>query len=97
VRDDDALNLRLAAAHLAWLMDNSPGWSLEQVLVSYNAGRGRLFQWLQRAGSFEEWVRQEERRAARGEETTGSLAYARQIVAIRERLASRGRITDRLH
>lgn len=95
VRDDDVLNLRLAAAHLAWLLANSEGWPLEQVLVSYNAGRGRLFQWIARAGSYEAWVREEERRAARGEPTTGSLAYARQIVAIRERLRTRGRIVDR--
>jgi len=95
VRDDDALNLRLSAAHLAWLLANSRGWSLEQVLVSYNAGRTRLFQWIDRAGSFEAWVRTEERRAALGQPTTGSLAYARQIVAIRERLCSRGKIRDR--
>jgi len=95
VRDDDTLNLRLSAAHLAWLLANSRGWSLEQVLVSYNAGRGRLFQWIERAGSFEAWVRQEERRAALGQPTTGSLAYARQVVAIRERLDSRGKIRDR--
>jgi soluble lytic murein transglycosylase-like protein len=94
VRDDDTLNLRLSAAHLAWLLANSQGWSLEQVLVSYNAGRTRLFQWIERAGSFEAWVAEEERRAARGQSTTGSLAYARQIVAIRERLSGRGKIRD---
>lgn len=94
VLDDDALNLRLTAAHLAWLQRNSAGWPLEQVLVSYNAGRTRMFQWLAREGGFEAWVRAEERRAAAGEPTTGSLAYARQIVAIRERLTARGRIVD---
>lgn len=94
VRDDDRLNLRLTAAHLAWLLANSKGWPLEQVLVSYNAGRGRMFQWLEREGDFAAWCRAEERRAAAGEQTTGSLAYARQIVAIRERFRLRGKIVD---
>ncbi|MEZ6018274.1 MAG: transglycosylase SLT domain-containing protein [Planctomycetota bacterium] len=94
VRDDDQLNLRLAAAHLAWLLENSVGWPLEQVLVSYNAGRARMFQWLERAGGFGAWVAAEERRAASGQATTGSLRYARQIVAIRAELRARGKIVD---
>jgi len=94
VRDDDALNLRLGAAHLAWLLRHSAGWPLEQVLVTYNAGRTRALRWFERAGGFEAWVRAEEARAARGEETTGSLAYARQIVSIRARLQARGIIRD---
>ncbi len=94
VRDDPALNLRLGAAHLAWLLRHSEGWPLEQVLVSYNAGRKRALGWFERAGGFEAWVRAEEGRAARGETTTGSLAYARQIVSIRARLAARGVIRD---
>ena len=53
-----------------------------------------MFQWIERAGSFEAWVKQEERRAALGQPTTGSLAYARQIVAIRERLRNRGKVRD---
>lgn len=94
VRDDDRLNLRLAAAHLGWLVERSQGWPLEQLLVSYNAGRSRMFTWVKREGSFEAWCRAEERRAARGEPTTGSLAYARQVLAIRARLRDRGVIRD---
>jgi soluble lytic murein transglycosylase-like protein len=94
VRDDDELNLRLTAAHLAWLLEHSDGWPLEQVLVSYNAGRRKLAGWLEREGGFEAWARAEEARAARGEKTTGSLAYARQIVAIRERFRARGIVRD---
>lgn len=94
VRDDDELNLRLAAAHVAWLLEHSAGWPIEKVLVSYNAGRTRMFQWLERAGGFEAWVRAEERRAAAGEPVTGSLEYARQVVAIRERFRARGKIVD---
>ncbi|MEM9800549.1 MAG: lytic transglycosylase domain-containing protein [Planctomycetota bacterium] len=86
---DDALNVRLGAAHLRWLLDHRGEWSLEAVLVSYNAGRARLFQWIDRHGSYGAWVRSEEEAAARGAPTTGALAYARQVLAAREALRER--------
>ncbi len=42
---DEDLNIRLGAAHLRWLLDHQGDWTLEAVLVSYNAGRARLFGW----------------------------------------------------
>lgn len=87
---DDTLNLTLGAAHLNWLLEHRGEWSLEAVLVSYNAGRTRLFRWIDRHGSYADWVRSEEERAARGEPTTGALAYARQVLSARDELARRG-------
>ena len=48
--ENDRLNVRLGAAHLAWLLEHRGDWSLEQVLVSYNAGRARLLAWMERYG-----------------------------------------------
>ena len=94
MRDDDVLNLRLAAAHLRWLFDHSEGWPLEKLLVSYNAGRARMFQWLESAGGWEAWVAAQDARLQRGEKTPGSLTYARGVLAIRERFRERGAIRD---
>ena len=88
---DDALNVRLGAAHLRWLIDHRGEWDDEAVLVSYNAGRARLFRWIERDGSYEAWVRGEEARARRGERTTGALAYARQVQRVRDRFRARWR------
>lgn len=87
---DGALNIRLGTQHLAWLLANRGDWTLEQVLVSYNAGRQKLFRWMRRAGSYDAWKEQELRQAARGEATTGALAYALEALAMRERFARRG-------
>ena len=92
---DDPLNLRLGAAHLAWLLEHRGDWSDEAVLVSYNAGRARLFDWIERHGSYEGWAASETARAAAGEPTTGALAYARQVLAVRERFRERGRLARR--
>lgn len=89
---DDALNLRLGAAHLAWLLEHRGGWSDEAVLVSYNAGRARLFDWIERHGSFDAWAASETARAEAGEPTTGALAYARQVLAVRARFRERGHL-----
>ncbi|MEM9382713.1 MAG: transglycosylase SLT domain-containing protein, partial [Planctomycetota bacterium] len=87
--EDDRLNVRLGAAHLAWLLEHRGRWSLEAVLVSYNAGRAKLFRWIDRHGSYEGWVLSEETARARGEPTTGALAYARQVLRARDALRER--------
>lgn len=89
--EDDGLNVRLGAAHLRWLIDHRGEWDDEAVLVSYNAGRARLFRWIERDGSYEAWARGEEARARRGERTTGALAYARQVQRVRELFRARWR------
>ncbi len=89
---DDALNVRLGAAHLSWLLEHRGDWSDEAVMVSYNAGRARLFQWIDKRGSYAGFVAAEEARARRGEPTTGALAYARQVLKAREALRQRGQI-----
>jgi len=81
---DPLLSARLAAAHLAWLA-RAEGPDLERVLVAYNAGRGKLQRWIKESGSFEAW--REERERAGG---AGSLAYARSVLAMRERFRERG-------
>lgn len=88
---DNRLNLRLGAAHLAWLLEHRGDWSDEAVLVSYNAGRAKLFRWVERAGSYPAWVQSEEARAAAGKKTTGALAYARQVLAVQRVLSERWR------
>ncbi|QDV08518.1 Transglycosylase SLT domain protein [Planctomycetes bacterium Poly30] len=92
---DDALNVRLGAAHLSWLLEHRGDWSDEAVMVSYNAGRARLFQWIEKRGSYDAWVEAEEARARRGEATTGALAYARQVLAARDVLTERGNLGPR--
>lgn len=87
---DGALNIRLGTQHLAWLLANRGDWTLEQVLVSYNAGRQKLFRWIRRAGGYDDWRREELRLAERGEPTTGALTYATRVLAMRERFARRG-------
>jgi len=92
VLNDDDLNVRLGAAHLAWLVENSEGWPLERILVSYNAGRVRMFRWEEAHGGWEGWVREQERRIAAGESTSGALSYARKAIGVMERLRERGAI-----
>ena len=89
---DDQLNVRLGAVHLKWLLDHRGEWDLEAVLVSYNAGRAKLFRWIERHGTYADWVQSEERARARGDKTTGSLAYARQVLRARDELRDRGAI-----
>jgi len=81
---DAALNTRLAADHLAWLVDNE-GPDLERVLVAYNAGRGKLARWSKGAGGYEAW---REERARAGD--FGPLVYAEQVLDFRERFRARG-------
>jgi len=89
---DAELNVRLGAAHLRWLLKHRGDWSIEAVLVSYNAGRARLFGWLEKAGGWDAWVADQEDLIARGEPTSGALTYAREVLVVREELRERGKI-----
>lgn len=89
VLHDDDLNVRLGACHLAWLLRHAGDWDLEAVLVSYNAGRAKLFRWIAEHGSYRDWCRSEERAEAAGEPSTGALRYARQCLLAAERLRDR--------
>jgi hypothetical protein len=92
---DSDLNLRLGANHLRWLLDHRGGWDMEQILVAYNAGRARLFAWIDDLGSWEAWRTREERRMRRGEANTGCLAYARRVLTMRDHFCERGRVGGR--
>jgi soluble lytic murein transglycosylase-like protein len=84
---DARLNTRLAADHLAWLVDNE-GPDLERVLVAYNAGRGKLARWIKDAGGYEAWRAEHARSGA-----FGPLTYAEQVLDFRERFRARGVVT----
>ena len=90
VLSDDRLNVRLGACHLAWLLEHRGEWSLEAVLVSYNAGRARLMGWIERHGSYEAWRAHEIELRFRGEGTTGALEYALGVLAKRQEFMERG-------
>lgn len=90
VRDDDDLNVRLGARHLRWLLDHRGEWDLEQVLVSYNAGRAKLMRWIERHGGYASWRRHELAREEAGEGATGALRYALQVLEVRRILLERG-------
>ena len=83
---DGRLNARLAANHIAWLY-RLEGPDLERVLVAYNAGRGRLKQWITDAGSFDAWRK---KRTLDGR--SGTLQYARDVLSFAERFRERGEI-----
>jgi soluble lytic murein transglycosylase len=83
---DQDLNVRLAANHLAWLLEHRGEWTLEAVLVSYNAGRAKLKRWIRAAGGYEEWCETEFQAKREGRRTTGALAYARKTLEVAERL-----------
>lgn len=84
---DGALNARLAANHLAWLYRNE-GPDLERVLVAYNAGRGRMKQWITDAGSFDAWRKKREK-----DGRSATLQYARDVLEFADRFRERGEIT----
>jgi soluble lytic murein transglycosylase-like protein len=83
---DGRLNTRLAAAHVAWLMRHE-GPDAERVLVAYNTGRGRLADWIKKHGSYGAWRAKQQR-----DGDSQVLAFAREVIAARERFAARGRI-----
>ena len=94
LRDDDDLNVRLGAAHLRWLLDHRGEWNLEQVLVSYNAGRAKLMRWIDRHGGYPGWRADELAKEEAGEDAvekaTGALRYALQVLEVRRILLERG-------
>lgn len=83
---DPLLNTRLAASHVAWLYRHE-GPDLERVLVAYNAGRGRLKEWLRDAGGWTDW-REMRMRDGRSE----TLQYARDVIDFAARFRERGTI-----
>jgi len=83
---DPTLNARLAASHLAWLIEHE-GPNLEAVLVAYNAGRGKLHSWVRKHGSYAAWREKQER-----DGDSQVLAYARGVLGVREHFAERGRL-----
>jgi len=87
---DDELNVRLGAAHLAWLLEHRGDWSLEQVLVSYNAGRVKLMRWMDRYDGYAGWRAWEEREELAGRRSSGALRYALGVLDARDRLLQRG-------
>lgn len=90
VRDDDALNVRLGAAHVAWLLQHRGDWSLEQVLVSYNAGRAKLFRWIEQAGGYDAWRAKELAAERDGRGASGALKYALSVLEAQRVLRERG-------
>ena len=90
--EDDELNVRLGAAHLAWLLEHRGLWNLEQVLGSYNAGRSRLMGWIEDAGGYEPWRAEQERALASGEPTSGALFYAKGVLEASRTLGARGQL-----
>ncbi len=87
---DDQLNVRLGAAHLAWLLEHRGDWSLEQVLVSYNAGRTKLMRWMERHGGYAGWRAYAEQEELAGRRPSGALRYALGVLDARDRLLERG-------
>lgn len=85
---DVLLNSRLAANHLAWLIDHE-GPDLERVLVAYNVGRGKLARWSQSAGDYASWRAERERAG-----DFGPLVYAEQVLDFCERFRARGVVTQ---
>lgn len=87
---DSQLGARLCAAHLSWLL-RQEGPDLERVLVAYNAGRGKLRRWVEAEGSYEAWRAERLRQGG-----AGTLAYARTVLAMRDRFRERGAISPAL-
>ena len=83
---DDGLNVRLAANHVRWLLDHRGDWSLQAVLVSYNAGRAKLKRWIEEKGSYEAWCESERVAEAEGRKSTGALRYAERSLRVAEEL-----------
>ncbi len=90
--NDDALNVRLGAAHLAWLLQHRGEWDLEQVLVSYNAGRARLMGWIERAGGYAAWRSGQLAAEAGGHPHTGALHYALSVFEAARTFRARGQL-----
>lgn len=81
---DAELNARLGAEYLRWLIAVE-GPNLERVLVSYNAGRGKLARWEKEAGGWERW-----RERQQVSDPSGAFHYALDVLQFRDRFRSRG-------
>lgn len=81
---DALLNARLAASYLRWL-DRRYDGHLEQMLIAYNAGPGRLGRWIREAGSYHAW--RAEREVAGNSDV---LRYAAKVAHFRDVFAERG-------
>jgi soluble lytic murein transglycosylase-like protein len=79
---DPALNARLAAAYLRWLLERYGG-DPEKALVAYNAGPGRLDGWIREHGDYPAW-----RSALSGKSSV--LAYSAKVLRYRDRFVERG-------
>ena len=93
---DARLNLRLGANHLAWLLEHRGSWTLEQVLVAYNAGRGKLARWIEDAGGYAAWRSRERELDETVGGDTGALLYAERVLSMRAVFEHRGAIQDPL-
>ncbi len=82
---DAGLNARLAGSYLRWLLRRYRG-ECEPALVAYNAGPGRLDGWIKEYGGYPALRKQREG-------ASPVLAYARKVLAYRDRFAERGAIT----
>lgn len=82
---DAALNARLGASYLRWLLVRYRG-DVERALIAYNAGPGRLERWIDEAGGYDPW------RSARAAKRSPVLAYALRVQAYRDEFARRGQI-----
>lgn len=78
---DPALNGRLAANYLRWLLRRYSG-NAEAALCAYNAGPGRVDGWIRARGSYDAW------RAERAGESA-VLAYAQKVLHFRDEFAQR--------
>jgi soluble lytic murein transglycosylase-like protein len=87
---DALLGARLSASHIAWLIRHE-GPDAERVLVAYNAGRTKLKRWIDAEGGYEAW-----RRSRLEQGGSGTLAYARTVLEMRDRFRQRGEIAPPL-
>lgn len=78
---DPALNGRLAAHYLRWLLRRYKG-NTEAALCAYNAGPGRVDGWIRERGSYDAW------RAERAGESA-VLAYAQKVLHYADVFAQR--------
>ena len=81
---DALLNARLGANYLSWLERRYDG-DLEQMLIAYNAGPGRLDGWIREHGDYARWRSTRERAG-----DSQVLAYARKVARYRDLFAARG-------
>lgn len=85
--EDAALNLRLGAAYLAYLLRRQDG-SMERALMAYNTGPTKFARWLRDAGGYAAWRAE---RDAEGPAPYGSVrAFAARVLASAEEFRAAG-------